>query len=54
MFEYERPLLVRVTPNTCIVRTKRCAGLFTFEATMRVMTVAAAHLAFKDLVMEWF
>ena len=53
MFEYERPLLVRVTFDARDVGTDRELRLFRLKPAVGVVTVAALHHAFQHLVMEW-
>ena len=52
MFEYERPLLIRVALDTGLVDTDGQLGLLGLETAMSVVTVAAFHRALHDLVAE--
>lgn len=52
MFESERSLFVHVTLYTGRIRASRQSGLLQLETAMRIVTVAATHRAFQNLVME--
>ena len=52
VFESERTLFVNVTLDTGRIRAGRQSGLLQLKTTMRIVTVAAAHCAFQNLVME--
>jgi hypothetical protein len=52
MFVNERPLLVGVALDTGSVRPGRQARLLQFKAAMRIVTIAATHRPFQNLVME--
>ena len=52
MFERERTLLVGVALNTRRVRAGGQPGLLELETAVRIVTVAALHRAFEDLVMK--
>ena len=52
VFVRERTLLVGVTLDTCCISARRQPGLFQLKPTMRVVTIAATHRAFENLVME--
>ena len=52
MFVNKRSLLVCVTLDTGRIGSRRQSRLFEFEATVRIMAVAALHRAFQDFVME--
>jgi hypothetical protein len=52
MFVNEWPLFVGVTLDASSVGARREPSLFQFEATVRVMAIAALHDAFQNLVME--
>ena len=49
----KRALLVRMTLNASCIRTSRESCLFQFKPAMRVVTIAALHGSFENLVMEW-
>jgi hypothetical protein len=53
MFISKWPLLVRVTLNASPVRASGEPGLLEFKATMRIVTIAALHRSFKNLMVEW-
>ena len=50
----ERPCLIRVAPNATCVRADGQFRLLLFEASMRVVTIAALHRSLEYLVMERF
>ena len=52
MFKSERALLVGMTFKAGGIRAGRKSRLLEFEATVRVVTVAAFHRSFEDLVMK--
>ena len=52
VFISEWPLFVCMTFNASCIAAGGQARLFEFETAMRVMTIAATHRAFHDLVME--
>ena len=52
VFERKRSLLVCVAPDACSICSCGQPGLPRLKSTVRVMTVAAAHRAFQNLVME--
>lgn len=52
MFENERAGLIAMALDARCVRTYGEFRLFLFEASVRIMTVAAVHRSFEDLVME--
>jgi len=52
MFKNERALLIAVALDTRRVSTDRELRLFLLEASMRIVTIAAVHRSFEDLVME--
>jgi len=53
MFENERASLIAVALDARCVGTDRELRLFLLEASMRIVTIAAVHRSFKDLVMKW-
>ena len=52
MFINKRALLIRVTFNASCIRTGGQSCLFQFKTAMRVVAIAAAHRAFKHLVVK--
>src|SRR5258705_12649291 len=50
MLEREWPLLIGVTPNTRGVSPGRESRLFRFKPAVRVVTIAALHRPFQNLV----
>ena len=52
VFVRERTLLVRMAFDTACICSRREARLFEFKSAVRVMTIAAPHRAFQNLVME--
>lgn len=52
MFEYEWPLLVGMTLGTGRIGAGSQPLLFGFKSAMRVVTIAALHNTFQDLVPE--
>ena len=52
MFKNERALLIAVALNARRVSTDRELRLFLLEASVRVVTIAAVHRSFENLVME--
>ena len=52
MFVSEGTLFVRVTFDASGISAGRQTRLFQFKATVRVVTIAATHRAFQNLVME--
>ena len=49
----ERTLLVRVTFNAGGVGARGQSRLLQFKTAVRIVTIAAAHHSFQDLMMEW-
>ena len=54
MFVNERALLIRMTTNARSIGADRKLRLFRLKSAVRVVTVAAVHRAFHDLMVERF
>ncbi len=53
MFKHEGAFFVRMAFEAGRITADREPGIFLFKVTVRVMAVAAFHLALEDLVMKW-